>query len=70
MPLPQSARSGHGAFIGRTRSETENVNDDNQRLEYLGDAALGLAVDYYLYLKYPEMQEGALTSLAVVTPAV
>lgn len=45
------------------RFETENVNDDNQRLEYLGDAALGLAVGHYLYLKYPEMQEGALTSL-------
>ena len=39
------------------RFKTENVNDDNQRLEYLGDAALGLVVGHYLYLKYPEMQK-------------
>ncbi len=45
------------------RFETENVQDDNQRLEYLGDAALGLVVGHFLYLKYPELQEGALTSL-------
>ncbi len=45
------------------RFETNNVRDDNQRLEYLGDAALGLVVGHYLFVKYPDLQEGALTSL-------
>lgn len=34
---------------------------DNERMEYLGDAALELIVSRYLYEFYPTMQEGALT---------
>lgn len=34
---------------------------DNERLEYLGDAALELIVSRYLYAYYPTMQEGGLT---------
>ena len=34
---------------------------DNERLEFLGDAVLGLAVGEALYLLHPEWQEGELT---------
>ncbi len=34
----------------------------NERLEFLGDAVLELAVTEYLYAKYPEKPEGELTS--------
>ena len=35
----------------------------NERLEYLGDAVLGLAVTEYLYHKFPNEPEGQLTVL-------
>ncbi len=35
----------------------------NERLEYLGDAVLELAVTEYLFHKFPEMPEGQLTVL-------
>lgn len=34
---------------------------NNQRLEFLGDAVLGLIVGEYLFTEYPEWQEGELT---------
>lgn len=34
---------------------------NNQRLEFLGDAVLGLALAHFLYDKYGEFQEGELT---------
>jgi ribonuclease III len=40
-----------------------NLADDNQRLEYLGDAALGLAAADYLFHHYPNLPEGQLTIL-------
>jgi len=36
---------------------------DNERLEFLGDAVLELAVSDFLYNKFPEMTEGELTKL-------
>lgn len=44
------------------RFENEGVEDDNQRLEFLGDAVLGLATAAYLYDKHEDKNEGALTS--------
>lgn len=35
----------------------------NERLEYLGDAVLELAISHYLYENYPDMPEGKLTKL-------
>lgn len=35
----------------------------NQRLEFLGDAVVGLVVAEYLYTKYPEKTEGELTKM-------
>jgi len=37
--------------------------DDNERLEFLGDAVLELAVSDYLYKHYRQMNEGDLTKL-------
>ncbi len=43
------------------RHENEGIRDDNQRLEFLGDAALGLAAAAELYRRFPDMDEGVLT---------
>lgn len=37
--------------------------EDNERLEFLGDAVLDFVVGAYLYHRFPEMAEGELTSL-------
>ncbi len=37
--------------------------EDNERLEFLGDAVLDFVVAAYLYHRFPEMPEGDLTSL-------
>jgi ribonuclease-3 len=44
----------------------ENVDfplEDNERLEFLGDAVLDFVTAEYLYHRFPEMSEGQLTSL-------
>jgi ribonuclease-3 len=38
----------------------------NERLEFLGDAALGLAIASYLYRQHPRQSEGALTQFKAV----
>jgi len=37
--------------------------EDNERLEFLGDAVLDYLVAYWLYNRFPEMKEGDLTRL-------
>ena len=37
--------------------------EDNQRLEFLGDAVLGLIMGEYFYASYPECDEGYLTRM-------
>ena len=37
--------------------------DSNERLEFLGDAVLGLTVCHWLYQEYPEYNEGDLTKI-------
>jgi len=42
----------------------ENPDDpDNEKLEFLGDAVLGLVVAHYLYKRYPHLREAELTRL-------
>ena len=43
------------------RYENESIEEDNQRLEFLGDAALGLAAAAHLYEHFPDFEEGDLT---------
>jgi ribonuclease III len=37
--------------------------DDNEQLEFLGDAVVGLVLTEYLFRSYPELAEGPLTRL-------
>jgi len=45
------------------RSIKERTTDNNERLEYLGDAILGGIIADYLYMKYPYKGEGFLTEM-------
>jgi ribonuclease-3 len=44
-------------------NEHPEVLQDNERLEYLGDAALDFLTAAWLFNRFPEMDEGALTLL-------
>jgi ribonuclease-3 len=48
------------AFTHQSYANEHNV-ESNERLEYLGDAVLNFLVAEYLYLRFPDMPEGALT---------
>ena len=45
------------------RSIKEKATDNNERLEYLGDAILGGIIADYLFMKYPYKGEGFLTEM-------
>lgn len=45
------------------RYETDGVETDNQRLEFLGDSVLGMVTAAYLFETCPDKPEGELTSL-------
>ncbi|MGD1979607.1 MAG: ribonuclease III [Akkermansiaceae bacterium] len=44
-------------------SEIRPAPPDNQRLEYLGDAVVELAISNHLYHRFPDLKEGTLTKL-------
>lgn len=44
------------------QAENQEVSD-NERLEFLGDAVLGLAVTTFLYATYPTMSEGQMAKV-------
>lgn len=46
-----------------TNSEKAYAIQNNERLEYLGDAVLGTIVAEYLFKKYPNSNEGFLTKM-------
>src|SRR5512139_1669215 len=41
----------------------EHALEDNERLEFLGDAVLDFITGSFLYHRFPEMDEGRLTRL-------
>jgi ribonuclease III len=53
------------AFTHRSylNEHKEYAGNQNERLEFLGDAVLELAVTNFLFHKYPEKSEGELTNL-------
>jgi len=54
----------HRALTHRSYvNEHPDALEDNERLEYLGDAALDFIAAFWLYNRFPEMDEGALTRL-------
>ncbi len=50
----------HSSFVNENKRKDLS---DNERIEFLGDAVLKLAVSDYLYLHYPEKNEGDLTKI-------
>jgi ribonuclease-3 len=44
-------------------NENSNAIEDNERLEFLGDAVLDFIVGAWVYNHFPEMQEGDLTRM-------
>jgi ribonuclease-3 len=46
--------------------ENRSLKSHNQRLEFLGDAVLGMVVAEYLFKNYPKKPEGDLTKLRAV----
>ena len=50
----------HRSYLNENRRQGA---EHNERLEFLGDAVLELAVTEFLYKKYPEKPEGELTAL-------
>lgn len=46
-----------------TNEHPEFLLEDNERLEFLGDAVLNFLTADYLYSRFPELPEGPLTSL-------
>ncbi|MCF7792100.1 MAG: ribonuclease III [Victivallales bacterium] len=51
------------ALTHRSYAAENNINYDNQRLEFLGDAVVQIIVTDFIYNKYKEKQEGELTSI-------
>lgn len=45
------------------RSVRESTDENNERLEYLGDAVLSAMIADYLYKRYPYREEGFLTEM-------
>jgi ribonuclease-3 len=48
----------HSSWCAENRGSTSN-----ERLEFLGDAVLGMVVTRYIYDQYPELSEGKLSQL-------
>jgi ribonuclease-3 len=55
----------HRALIHRSylNEHPDFPLEDNERLEFLGDAVLDFVTGEYLYHRFPELREGPLTSL-------
>lgn len=50
----------HSSYVNEHRKKHEQ---DNERLEFLGDAVLELTISHFLFTHYPAMEEGELTKL-------
>ena len=73
LPAPRTARAGAdpqlasarggGAGRGQRFVRSGSPGGDNEMLEFLGDAVLGLATSEALFHRFPEFQEGHLSKL-------
>ncbi len=65
--LEQAVTHSSLAFEQNLQREAGTVDDadtvDNEKLEFLGDAVLGLLVAHALYAAFPDLEEGDLTRL-------
>jgi ribonuclease-3 len=53
----------HSSLAYETQHGAHDVGTDNERLEFIGDAVLGLAVAEALYRRFPDLREGELTRM-------
>ena len=53
----------HRSYLNENPPLASGGREQNERLEFLGDAVLELVVTEHLYGKFPEKPEGELTSL-------
>ncbi|HXW38763.1 MAG TPA: ribonuclease III [Acidimicrobiales bacterium] len=51
------------ALAHRSWCAEQGESDSNERLEYLGDAVLGLVVAEHTYRTYPELSDGAMSKV-------
>ncbi len=51
------------ALIHKSYMQKSHKNENNERLEFLGDSVLGFTVAEYIYLNYAELPEGELTKI-------
>jgi ribonuclease III len=49
--------------LAHEREADEPRREDNETLEFLGDAVVGLVAAEYVYRRYPELSEGELTRM-------
>jgi ribonuclease III len=69
LPRPQLPAFRDPSLLRRALTHRSYINEhpeeieDNERLEFLGDAVLDFLSGAFLYHRYPEMQEGRLTRL-------
>ena len=53
----------HRSYINENPPLTGGPGEQNERLEFLGDAVLELVITEYLYKQFSERPEGELTAL-------
>ncbi len=64
LPIFKNRAFFEHAFIHRSYlNETKESLRSNERLEFLGDSILSFVISDYLYLTYPDFEEGVLTNL-------
>ncbi len=51
------------ALIHRSYAAEEAIDESYERLEFLGDAVLQLAVTHFIYLEYPGLSEGEMAKV-------
>jgi len=61
--IPPDAPHVQEALTHPSYANEQGLGPHNQRLEFLGDAVLGLCVTELLFQRYPDADEGVLTSL-------
>ncbi len=61
--LPYTFQSEALLHMALTVPAANRTTSDNQRLEFLGDAVLGLLMAEKLYARHPDLDEGGLTEI-------
>jgi ribonuclease-3 len=61
--VPSTSAALGAALVHRSWCAENPGHESNERLEFLGDAVLGLAVTDLVYARFPELDEGRLTDL-------